>query len=83
MDYDEVWGIDYSRVRDFFDAQTDVVGTSEGGYCFGGAEITVTRLPDKAMGSLHFARTKVTICGKADADEIHKRFFMRFLSAGG
>ena len=83
MEYNETWGIEYSRVTAFFDAQTDVLPTAEGRYRYGDAEIVLTRLPDKQMGSLHFARTELTIRGETDADDIHRRFFLRFLSAGG
>ena len=58
MEYNETWGIEYSRVTAFFDAQTDVLPTAEGRYRYGDAEIVLARLPDKQMGSLHFARTR-------------------------
>ena len=83
MEFNETWGIEYSRAAAFFDQQTDVLREAEGRYRYGDAEITLTRLPDKRMGSLRFARTELSICGGTDADDIHRRFFMRFLSAGG
>ena len=83
MDYNETWGIEYSRAAAFFDGQTDVLCEAEGRYRYGEAEITLTRLPDKQLGSLHFARTELAIRGGADADEVHRRFYLRFLSAGG
>lgn len=83
MDYDENWGIAFSRVTDYFSSLGDVDKTSDTSFVFRSAEITLEQLPDRRMGSLRFPRTRVCITGDADADEIHRRFYYRFLSAGG
>ena len=83
MKYDEIWGIAYPRVSEFFSAQSDVEIISDGAFRYGDAAVELEALPDKHMGSMIIARTRVRIEGGADADEIHRRFYMRFLSAGG
>ena len=83
MDHDENWGIAFARVTDYFSSLRDVKRISDTSFVFRTAEITLEELPDKLMGSLHFPRTRICITGGADADEIYRRFFYRFLSAGG
>lgn len=82
MEYDEVWGIAADRIRDFFLSQSDVIHDGENFVC-GNARITVEPLPDNTMLPWRLPRSRVCICGGSDAEPIHKRFFMRFLSAGG
>ena len=60
-----------------------VTELSETEYSYLGASISLQPLPPRQMGSVHIARTRVVISGESDADDIHRRFFMRFLSAGG
>ena len=83
MNYDEIWGIEVSRVRDFFEQQSDVSYVSEDKFAFRGARISIEALEDRHLGSLHFARTHIKITGGADSEEIHRRIYIRFMSAGG
>ena len=83
MNYDEIWGIAFPRVSEFFSAQSDVEKVNEGAFRYGEAAVMLDALPDKHMGSMIIAQTRVRIDGGTDADEIHRRFYMRFLSAGG
>jgi hypothetical protein len=83
MIYDETWGIQFPRIREYFLEQSGVTELSETEYSYLGASISLQPLPPRQMGSVHIARTRVVISGESDADDIHRRFFMRFLSAGG
>lgn len=83
MNYDEIWGIAFPRVSEYFSAQDDVEKTDDGSFRYGTAVVEPEALPDKHMGSMVIAQTRVRITGGADADDLHRRFYMRFLSAGG
>ena len=83
MNYDEIWGIAFYRVSEYFSAQGDVEKMSACTFRYGDAAVELEALPDKHIGSMIIAQTRVKITGCADADEIHRRFYMRFLSAGG
>ena len=82
MDYDEIWGISFPRVSGYFASLGDVEKHSDSFFTFGNARIELEELPEKKMGSMRIARTNVKITG-TDADEIYRRFYLRFLSAGG
>ena len=83
MDYDETWGIAFNRVSEFFSAQGDVEKTDDCLFRYKDSRIELEELPDRHNFSMRIAQTRVKITGGADADEIHRRFYMRFLSAGG
>lgn len=83
MGYDENWGIALARIDEFFSAQSDVARVGERSFLFGNARIELEELPEKRMASLRMARTRVMITGDEDADKIYRRFYLRFLSAGG
>lgn len=83
MDYHEIWGIEARRIDEFFSAQSDVVKLSEFHYKFRSADVLIEKLSDRHFSIVSLPRTQVTITGAEDADEIHRRFYMQFLSAGG
>lgn len=83
MDYSEVWGIAANRIDKFFSAQSDVEKLSELHYKYRAADVLIEKLPDRQFSIVSLPRTQVTITGGEDADEIHRRFYMQFLSAGG
>lgn len=66
--YDEVWAVDAERVRRFF-------GDRKG-------DVTVMDLPAKSVGPVEVPQTRIIIRGE-DADELYRRFFLHFISAGG
>ena len=83
MNRDEIWGIPLHRARGFFAGQPDVAEGPEN-FVFRSCRITLTRLPDRPMGSWTLPRTRVVMEGlEEDVAAIHRRFFMAFLSAGG
>ena len=83
MRYDENWAVAPERAAAFFRAQADV-REQDGAFLFGKCRIMLLPIEGRAMGKWKLARTQVIIEGDdADAREIHRRFLLRFLSAGG
>ena len=83
MTIDENWGIAIHRVRAFFDAQPDVMPWGNG-YRYHHCTITLTEIPPSQQSILAIPRTQLLIEGPdEEAAAIHRRFFLRFLSAGG
>ena len=79
---DEIWGIAFARVCEFFSEQRNVIRENEQCFMYKNTRIELERQPDRKMGSLVFPRTRVVIRGE-EAEEIYRRFYLRFLSAGG
>ena len=83
MLYDENWAVEISRISAFFLQQPDVA-QMEDGFRFGGCRITLESLPPSGPGCFAVSRTHVRMEGpEEETKEIHSRFFLRFLSAGG
>ena len=83
MRKDEVWAVEPKQVLSFFQDQPDLEKT-ETGFRFAACQITLTALPRKGEGFWRIPQTRVVIEGPdADANTIYRRFFLRFLSAGG
>ena len=79
---DENWAISTERIREFFRSQRDVT-ESEGIFFYKSCRITLTPLPPQT-GIFAVSRTEILMDGPdEEVREIHKRFFLRFLSAGG
>lgn len=83
MNYDEIWGIAFPRVSGYFSEQSDVKKENDCLFHYKEARIELEALPDKHMGSMRIPHTRVLISGEEDADALHRRFYLRFLSAGG
>ena len=80
---EENWAIDPERVRAFFAEQPDVV-ISEDCFRIGGCQVTLTPFSGTLLGKWAMPRTLIRFEGDAEAVEaIYRRFFLRFLSAGG
>jgi len=83
MRYDENWAIAPERIRAFFLQQPDVYEEGNA-FRYRSCLITLESLSGKSMGKWEIKRTRIIIEGNAiDAQAIHHRFFLRFLSAGG
>ena len=82
MCFDEIWALKYEQVCAFFEEQPGMLVHSRGHYTEERAEITLSPLPEKRVGSLSFPQTRVRIEGDG-AVEISRRFRLRFLTAGG
>lgn len=66
--YDEVWAVDAKRVRSFFRENS--------------GDVTVIPLAEKSVGSMVMPQTRIIITGD-DADELYRRFYINFMTAGG
>ena len=83
MEIREIWGVPYARCEAFFLSQDDVRKRAEGQFCFGDCEIRLVALPSLERGPLRFPQTELRLTGSGeDAREIHRRFVLRFISAG-
>lgn len=80
---DENWAVAITRIEAFFVEQPDV-SSHINGYRYG--DCTITLIPIEPQNDAPFAlpRTRIIIEGPDDEVRvIHRRFFLRFLSAGG
>ena len=66
--YDEVWAVDAERIRAFFKDHR--------------YEVTIEPLADRKLGSMVMPQTRIVITGD-DADELYRRFYLAFMTAGG
>ena len=84
MQIREIWAIPRERIERFFLSQNDVLPNGDGGFSFGGCEIRLIVLPERELGRLRFPQTQMSFEGpKADTEDIHRRFVLQFISAGG
>ncbi len=80
---DENWAVAMDRISAFFREQPDVQADGDG-FRYRSCTISMQAVPGQAMGKWEIPRTRVMMDGNdADVQEIHHRFFLRFLSAGG
>lgn len=66
--YDEVWAVDADRIEAFFREHP--------------GDVTVIPLPDRRLGSMVMPQTRIIITGE-NADELYRRFYLSFMTAGG
>lgn len=80
---EENWAIPAERIREFFRQQADVAETADG-FLFRQCRIRLTPQSGQLLGKWQQHRTLISLDGpEADTEEIYKRFFLQFLSAGG
>ena len=80
---EENWAIDPKRVRAFFAEQPDAVAW-EDGFLIGGCRVTFIPVSGTLLGKWAMSRTIIRFEGDEEAVEaVYRRFFLRFLSAGG
>ena len=81
--YCETWAIAYDRIYSFF-RQMEDIQYIEKSFCFSKCKIQLTALAPRNLGPVSVPQTRVEISGpEREAQEIHHRFVMQFLSAGG
>ena len=84
MQISEVWSISDERIRTFFLSQKDILQKKDDVFSCRQCEISISTLPLREMGRLQFPQTRVEFDGpEADTTEIHRRFVLQFISAGG
>ena len=70
--YDEVWAVEAERVRAFFDE------ACSGHIC----DADVIPMPARSIGPMSVPQTRIIISGDG-ADELYRRFCLKFMTAGG
>lgn len=83
MEYREKWAVSLERIEGFFHEQPDTEAAS-GGFHYRSCRISLTALPSWLLGPVMVPYTLVEMSGgDEDTETIHRRFFLRFVSAGG
>ena len=83
MQIREIWAVPRERIERFFQSQDDVRPSGNGGFSFGQCEIRITSMPERELGRLCFLQTQMAFEGsEEDAEKIHRRFVLQFISAG-
>ena len=83
MIIEENWAVDPWRVRAFFAEQPDAAETLDG-FSVGGCTVTISEVEGSLLGKWAIQRTCIRFEGdEAEVKAVHRRFFLRFLSAGG
>ena len=70
--HDEVWAVETERVKAFFDE------SRSGHKC----DVTVMPMPVRSIGPVSVPQTRIIISGDG-ADELYRRFCLKFMTAGG
>ena len=84
MQIREIWAIPRERIECFFLSQDDVRPNGDGGFSFRRCEICITSMQEREIGGLRFPQTRMEFDGPdEDTKEIHRRFVLQFISAGG
>lgn len=85
MAYNEIRAVPVYRIEEFFQKENNMISKNSvhgTAYFFKNCQITLEELPAKEI--LKIPRTKVVMQGDDnDTKEIHEKFFLNFLSAGG
>ena len=83
MILDENWAVDPGRVRDFFAQLPGAVETPEG-FIIEDCRVTLIPVESSLFGKWPMKRTRILLDGPETAvNDIYRKFFLRFLSAGG
>ena len=83
MVINEKWAISVKEVSTFFQEQKDV-NISEDGFRYQDCRITFTGLDELIFGKWKMPKTSIQFEGSEESvNTIYRRFFLRFLSAGG
>lgn len=81
MEYNEIWAVSTGQAEEFFQ-QNPAVQYDGSNYFYKNCIITIEKLPEREI--LKIPQTRIVMSGQdSDTEEIHKKFFLHFLSAGG
>lgn len=84
MQISEIWSISAERIRAFFLTQNDIRRVEDDMFFYGRCQVCILPLPPRQLGRFCFPQTRVEFDGpEPDAAEIHHRFVLQFISAGG
>ncbi len=80
----EIWGITPERIREYLREEEALTMTEPDCYSDGHITISLNVLPPRILGSFSFPQTKVEFEGSdKETERLHRRFVLRFISAGG
>ncbi|MCR5087900.1 MAG: hypothetical protein K6C08_00120 [Oscillospiraceae bacterium] len=83
MQIRETWSVSTERITAYFRTQDDIRQEGEGLFRCGDCEIRMTALPERRIGPASLPRTELVFSGpEAEKEALHRRFFLRFISAG-
>ena len=83
MIIDENWAVAPERIRGFFEEFPNAEATQDG-FLLDGCEIRLTPIDATLFGKWSMKRTGIRMEGPDDAtNALYRKFFLRFLSAGG
>ena len=84
MQISETWSIADERICTFFLAQNDIRKLEKDTFSYHQCEIRLISLPLRKVSRYAFPQTLVEFDGpEPDVREIHRRFVLQFISAGG
>ncbi len=84
MHIDENWAVSPERIQHFFSEQEDVSCDIDGHFHYKNCIITLERKSATLNKPISITRTRLIMDGPdEEVTTIHRRFFLRFLSAGG
>ncbi len=84
MEYNEIWAVDMARMERFFLSLEGAEAAAGGVIRCGKCDVRLTPLSGHPVGPLEVPRTRVEISGEdEEARDLYRRFFLRFISAGG
>ena len=80
---ENIWNVPMQRAVSFFREQEDVTEEGANVFVFRSCRISMKELKPASMGIWSAKRIRMYLEGEdADVEEIHHRFFLRFLSLG-
>ena len=84
MRYEETWAVETARIENYLLKREGAETAGGGIYRCKSCMVKLMPLPPRTLGPVEIPRTRVEISGKAEeAEALHRRFFLQFISAGG
>ena len=80
----EIWGITPERIREYLLEEEKLYMTESGRYTNGSVTVSLNAMPPRVLGAFAFPQTQLVFeGGDSEAESFHRRFVLRFISAGG
>ena len=80
----EIWGITPERIREYLLEEEKLYMTGPDRYTNGTVTVSLNALPPRVLGSFAFPQTQLVFeGGDRETESFHRRFVLRFISAGG
>lgn len=80
----EIWGITPERIREYLLEEEKLYMTEPGRYTNGSVTVSLNAMLPRVLGSCAFPQTQLVFeGGDRETESFHRRFVLRFISAGG